>query len=53
MLWPEGKALIEPDQVEPDGWLGMKYPWYRDPALDLSDGYGDTGFQASGGLFSD
>jgi hypothetical protein len=29
ILWPEGKVLITPDQVEPDGSLGMKFPWYR------------------------
>lgn len=30
-LWPEGKILVQPQQVETDGSLGMKFPWWRGP----------------------
>lgn len=68
-LWPENKILVEPNQVDVDGSIGVKFGWYRGvsgqltiegrrldaPALplqaDILDGYGDSGFQASGILF--
>ena len=28
-LWPDGITRIDPDQVLPDGRLGMKFPWWR------------------------
>jgi hypothetical protein len=28
-LWPNGIVIITPDDVEPDGRLGMKFGWYR------------------------
>jgi hypothetical protein len=28
-LWPEGKVLIDPSHVQPDGWLEMKFVWWR------------------------
>jgi hypothetical protein len=28
-FWPEGTVLIEPEQVQPDGTLTMKWPWWR------------------------
>ena len=28
-LWPHGVVIITPDDVEPDGRLGMKFGWYR------------------------
>jgi len=67
VLWPEGVVYVPPDGVEPDGSLGMKFPWWRGPDVsgaltitgheitralpirtDVPDGYGDTGFQATG-----
>lgn len=29
LLWPGGKVLIRPAQIDQDGYLGMKFPWYR------------------------
>ncbi len=70
VLWPKGMVVVPPDGVEPDGGLGMKFPWWRGPDVhgalhitgheltlgfavlaDVPDGYGDTGFQASGIVF--
>jgi len=70
VLWPKGMVVVPPDGVEPDGGLGMKFPWWRAPDVhgalhitgheltlgfpvraDIPDGYGDTGFQASGIVF--
>jgi len=70
VLWPKGLVVVPPDGVEPDGGLGMKFPWWRAPDVhgavhitgheltlgfpvraDVPDGYGDTGFQASGIVF--
>ena len=28
-LWPYGVVIITPDNVDPDGRLGMKFGWYR------------------------
>ena len=28
-LWPHGVVIITPDNVDPDGRLGMKFGWYR------------------------
>jgi hypothetical protein len=28
-LWPHGVVIITPDDVDPDGSLGMKFGWYR------------------------
>jgi hypothetical protein len=28
-LWPHGVVIITPDDVDPDGRLGMKFGWYR------------------------
>lgn len=36
VLWPEGKVLIHAGQVEPDGSLGMKFPWVRGVAGELT-----------------
>ena len=33
-LWPHGVVIITPDDVGPDGRLGMKFGWYR-----LTNGY--------------
>lgn len=35
-LWPDGKVLIDPQHVESDGWLEMKFPWYRGVPGSLS-----------------
>jgi hypothetical protein len=70
VLWPSGTVVVPPDAVEPDGGLGMKFPWWRAADVhgtlhitgheltlrvpvrtDVPDGYGDTGFQASGIVF--
>jgi hypothetical protein len=70
VLWPKGMVVVPPDAVEPDGGLGMKFPWWRAPDVhgalhitghelrlqvpvraDVPNGYGDTGFQASGIVF--
>jgi hypothetical protein len=70
VLWRKGMVVVPPDGVEPDGGLGMKFPWWRAPNVqgvlhitgheltlgvpvraDVPDGYGDTGFQASGIVF--
>ena len=70
VLWRKGMVVVPPDSVEPDGGLGMKFPWWRAPDVhgvlhitgheltlgfpvraDVPDGYGDTGFQASGIVF--
>ncbi|MBI5880090.1 MAG: hypothetical protein HZB53_20770 [Chloroflexi bacterium] len=29
VLWPNGTVLVQADQVERDGTLGMKFPWWR------------------------
>lgn len=29
LLWPGGKILIRPQQIDQDGYLVMKIPWYR------------------------
>jgi hypothetical protein len=63
-------VFVPPDDIGPDGSLGMKFPWWRGPDVhgalhihgreltlgvpvraEISDGYGDTGFQASGIIF--
>jgi hypothetical protein len=69
LLWPNGDILITQNPLDPDGALGMKFPWWRGirgqltiegrrldtPAPPLTahvpDGYGKTGFQASGLIF--
>jgi hypothetical protein len=28
-LWPKGLVFVPPDNVEPDGYLGMKFMWWR------------------------
>jgi hypothetical protein len=28
-LWPHGLVLVPPDDIARDGWLGMKFPWWR------------------------
>ena len=28
-LWPHGVVIIRPDNVDPNGRLGMKFGWYR------------------------
>jgi hypothetical protein len=28
-LWPKGLVFVPPDDVEPDGFLGMKFMWWR------------------------
>ena len=28
-LWPHGVVIVTPDDVNPDGSLGMKFGWYR------------------------
>lgn len=30
-LWPAGIVLVTPDDVQPDGSLAMKFPWWRGP----------------------
>jgi hypothetical protein len=32
-LWPSGKTLVKPDQIDPDGTLDMKFPWWRGPGV--------------------
>ena len=32
-LWPEGIVRVQPDQVEADGTLTMKFPWWRAPGI--------------------
>jgi hypothetical protein len=29
VLWPHGLVLVPPDDIGPNGWLGMKFPWWR------------------------
>ena len=68
-LWPAGVIKAEPDYVDKNGWIHMKFGWWRRvsgrlsiqgrrldapaPPLraEVSDGYGDHGFQASGVSF--
>ncbi|HEV8636801.1 MAG TPA: hypothetical protein VG370_21490 [Chloroflexota bacterium] len=71
-LWTEGTVVFRsggPGSTEPDGALGMKWPWWRGVAGRLSiegrrldgpapplraqipDGYGESGFQATGLIF--
>jgi hypothetical protein len=33
VLWPKGLVVVPPDAVEPDGGLGMKFPWWRAPEV--------------------
>ena len=28
-LWPHGVVIIPPDQINPDGSMGMKFGWWR------------------------
>lgn len=28
-LWPDGTVLIRPEDVQPDGSMAMKWPWWR------------------------
>lgn len=35
VLWPGGKILIRPQQIDQDGYLVMKIPWYRGVAGKL------------------
>jgi hypothetical protein len=70
VLWPNGLVFVPPDDIGPDGSLGMKFPWWRGPDVhgalhiqgheltlglpvraEISNSYGDTGFQASGIIF--
>lgn len=69
-LWPGGVVHIPAQNVQGDGRLSMKWPWWRGaegaltitgwrldaPAAPLAasipDGYGVTGFQATGLLFA-
>jgi hypothetical protein len=70
VLWPNGLVFVPPDDIGPDGSLGMKFPWWRGSDVhgalhirghelrlglmirsEVSDGYGDTGFQASAIIF--
>jgi hypothetical protein len=32
-LWPHGLVLVPPDDIGRDGWLGMKFPWWRGPGV--------------------
>ena len=32
-LWPDGEVLADPAFVEPDGSIGMKWPWWRAPGV--------------------
>jgi hypothetical protein len=68
-MWPGGVIKDDPDYVDKDGSIHMKFGWWRGvsgrlsiqgssagcvgPAAgaEVSDGYGDRGFQASGVLF--
>src|SRR5207247_8368004 len=29
VLWPGGLVLVPPDDIGPDGSVGMKFPWWR------------------------
>jgi hypothetical protein len=70
VLWPNGLVYVPADNIDPDGSLGMKFPWWRGADVhgalhiqghelslrlpiraEIPDGYGDTGFQASGIIF--
>lgn len=31
VLWPNGVVYVPPDNIDPDGSLGMKFPWWRGP----------------------
>jgi len=33
VLWPGGLVLVPPDDIRPDGSLGMKFPWWRGPSI--------------------
>jgi hypothetical protein len=35
-LWSDGVIVATPDQVEEDGSIGMKVPWYRGQAGELT-----------------
>jgi len=67
VLWPDGTVVIPLENVDADGVLWMKFPWWRARSVkgrleisgqevstgsivvsDVPDGYGQTGFQASG-----
>ena len=32
-LWPHGLVLVPPDDIGSDGWLGMKFMWWRGPGV--------------------
>jgi hypothetical protein len=68
-MWPGGVIKADPEYVDKDGSIHMKFGWWRGvsgrlsiqghrldapaPPLraEVSDGYGDHGFQASGVIF--
>jgi hypothetical protein len=68
-MWPGGVIKADPDYVDKDGSIHMKFGWWRGvsgqlsikgrrldasaPPLraEVSSGYGDRGFQASGVIF--
>src|SRR5207248_7807063 len=33
VLWPKGMVFVPPVDVEPDGFLSMKFPWWRGPGV--------------------
>jgi hypothetical protein len=33
VLWPNGLVLVPPDDIRADGWLEMKFPWWRGPGI--------------------
>ncbi len=70
VLWPKGIVFVPPDDIDSNGALSMKFPWWRGSGVrgrlhisgheirlgvpvtaDIPDGYGQTGFQATGITF--
>jgi hypothetical protein len=33
-VWPHGWVFVPPDDIGADGWLGMKFPWWRGTGVD-------------------
>jgi hypothetical protein len=49
VLWPSGEILADPNYVEPDGSIGMKFPWWRAPGVGMAGDLRITGHEITTG----
>jgi hypothetical protein len=33
LVWPHGLVIVPPENIQPDGSLGSKFPWWRGPGV--------------------